>query len=410
MNERPTVVLLGASRERYARATSALADTAFVSNALSAIATQVKSTSRIVLVDLAADLERGLRAVQEVRQVIAQVQVVALADAKDPDLILRAMRAGACEFAVLDEGRELNEIVRTLLRRTTAESASGTSGTIISIFPTKGGIGATTLAVNLACALCEQDRRVLLIDLDRHFGDVLAFLDLAPRNSIADIAHNLHRLDRELLLSSLARHASGPFVVAQPHALDDGETVGPSQITALLQLMARHFDYIVCDGLRGLDELSVGVLDASHRIELLLTQDVISLKNAKRCLELFERLGYDKDKVEPVVNGFHAKASIDLGSMAENLGIDVRATIAIDDRSAMAALNRGVPVGSVAPHSKAVHDIADLAARLSGTKREARRGFFRGLLRHVASRRIDSESRKENEGGFDVPRRAPEAT
>jgi len=392
MNERPTIVLVGATRERYAHATSALEHLVFLSKELNALA---MSKSRIVLVDLAADLERGLRAVEEIRRVIAQVQIIALADAKDPDVILRAMRAGACEFALLADGRELAAVVKTLLQRGARESRTGT---VLSVFPTKGGVGATTVAVNLACALCKENARVLLVDFDRQLGAVLPFLDLAPRESMADVAKNLHRLDRDLLLSSLARHASGPFVLAQPDSLEDGEAVTAAQATEVLQLAVRHFDYVICDGLRGFDELGVAVLDASSRIELVLTQDVIALKNAKRCLAVFQRLGYDKGKVELLINRYQAKAPIDLAAARDNLGLEVQATIADDAPSALAAMNRGVPIESVAPRSPAVRDLGELARKLAGAPPAKPRSLLKMLFRH------------DSKGIAHVARRAPEAT
>src|SRR4051794_12116217 len=100
----PNVVFLEASPERHARAVSVLSGTATVSNSLGAVPAAAGARDRLVLVDLASDLERGLRRIEVVRASVPNAQVVAVAARKDPDIILRAMRAGACEFAVLDDG------------------------------------------------------------------------------------------------------------------------------------------------------------------------------------------------------------------------------------------------------------------------------------------------------------------
>ena len=237
----------------------------------------------------------------------------------------------------------------------------------------------------------------------------LMSLDMAPQHSIADILKNLHRLDRELLLSSLAKHPSGPFVLAQPEALDDGDNMTGGQAKELLELVGRHFDYVVCDGLRGFDELSLAVLDASSRVEVVLTQDVIALRNAKRCLDLFQRLGYERDKVELVVSRFHAKTAIDMHAIADNLGLPVRAAIADYEDGANAALNRGVPMAMAAPRSRAVHDIAGLAARLSGSQPQKSRGLLGALSRLVERSRTTTKPAVKPEGGtVDVARRTPE--
>jgi pilus assembly protein CpaE len=375
---RPTVVLLEASQERFAIATSALANTAVVTRDLGILAAPGGVKTRIVLVDLAANLERALQRLEEVHAAVPQVQIVALAAKKDPDVILRAMRAGACEFALLGEGSELAGILGKLFKRAAAEEAGGA---IIAVFPAKGGIGATTVAINLAGALCAKGKRVLVVDLDRHLGDVFVSLDMTPRYSLADIVGNLHRLDGDLLLSSLDRHPSGIYVVAQPDSLEGGDTIAPAQVSALLRFAALHFDFVLCDGLYGFDELSLAVLDASSRIELLLAQDVISLKNAKRCLDIFHRLDYDEKKVSLVVNRFHKKSPIDRVAITENVGLPVRAVLTNDSPSVLDAVNRGVLLKQAAPRSQLTADIDDLAATLAGTPETKRRGGFGALFR-----------------------------
>jgi pilus assembly protein CpaE len=375
---RPTVVLLEASQERFAIATSALANTAVVTRDLGILTAPAGAKSRVLLVDLVANLERALQRLEEVHAALPQVQIVALAARKDPDVILRAMRAGACEFALLDEGSELASILGKLFKRASADE---TGGAIVAVFPAKGGIGATTVAINLAGALCAKGKRVLVVDLDRHLGDVFVSLDMTPRYSIADIVGNLHRLDRDLLFSSLDRHPSGIYVVAQPDSLEGGDTIAPAQVTALLRFAAMHFDFVLCDGLYGFDELSLAVLDASSQIELLLAQDVISLKNAKRCLDIFHRLDYDEKKVSLVVNRFHKKSPIDRVAITENVGLPVRAVLTNDSPSVLDAVNRGVLLKQAAPRSQLTADIDELAASLAGTPEAKRRGGFGALFR-----------------------------
>jgi pilus assembly protein CpaE len=402
MSDRPTVLLLESTAERHSVAASALAETARVSKERSLVTKRPSQQHKIVLVDLGSDVDRALETVSEVRSSSPNAQVVALADKKDPDVILRAMRAGACEFAVLGDRGELAGIVGNLLKRTTVEQPAGT---IVSVFPAKGGVGATTLATNLAGAMSALGKSVLLVDLDRRLGDILVFLDMAPAYSIGDVVKNMHRLDRELLLSSLGRHSSGVFVLAHPDSIDDDETLGAASISSLLHFAARHFDCVVCDGLRGFDELSVAVLDASHRIELVLTQDVVALKNAKRCLDICNRLGYPEDKVDVVVNRSIKKAAIDLGSLAENLGRPVGASISNDYAAAVAALNRGVLLGEASPRSKLTQDIARLAGDIVGAKEEKQRGLFGSLFGSGSPKTSIAKEVSQ----YDVARRPSEA-
>jgi pilus assembly protein CpaE len=410
MQERPTVVLLEASRERQALAASALARTAAVSKDLGVLAAPASHKNPVVLVDLAGDLERALKRLEEVHSSVPKAQIVALAETKDSDVILRAMRAGACEFAILDEGPELVHILQGLLTR---GSALEPGGMIISVFPAKGGVGATTLATNLAGALCGTDKRVLLVDVDRHLGDVMVALDVTPGCCIADIVTNLRRLDRELLLASLAQHPSGAYVLAQADLLEGGEAVSTSHIGAVLRFLARHFDYVVCDGLHGFEELSVAVLDASHRVELVLTQDVVALKNAKRCLEIFHRLDYEESKLALVVNRFHKRNAIDLASISENLGLSVCSALADDSSAALTALNRGVLLKEAAPRSQLTEDVDQLAATIAGTPQVKRRGGLGALFGRAEPPKVRSAPSKpsiDREAHYDVAGRTPEAS
>jgi pilus assembly protein CpaE len=237
---------------------------------------------------------------------------------------------------------------------------------------------------------------VLLVDFDRQAADVLVFLDMAPRLTIAEVVANLRRLDRELLLSSLARHASGLYVLAQADTLEEGEAVGAADIGALLSLVARHFDFVVCDGLRGFGEVSVAVLDAASRIELVLTQDVVALKNAKRRLDVCRRLSYDDTKIDVVVNRYDPRASIDVAAIGETLGLAVTSTLTLDPSAALSALNRGVLLAEAAPRAKLTHDVAAAAARLSGVARDKRRGLLETLF--------------GTRGAYDVTRRTTQAS
>src|SRR5262249_30968737 len=232
----------------------------------------------IALVDLCGDEQAGVGAIEELHRRQPQLPIIALAAEKNPDLILDAMRAGVRAFVVPSEPGALAQVVSDLTHKLGTDVAGGR---ILTLFSAKGGLGATMLATNLAGALTDGGKRVVLVDLDLQLGDVLVFLDAASRYTIADVLHNLRRLDRDLLTSSLQRHASGLFLLAQSDHLEDADKVTAAQIPTLLKFLARHFDFVVCDGLRAFDELALATLDASDKVVLVVTQDVPSIKNGQ---------------------------------------------------------------------------------------------------------------------------------
>jgi pilus assembly protein CpaE len=178
-------------------------------------------------------------------------------------------------------------------------------------------------------------------------------------------------------------------VLAQSGKVEDAETVRAADALAVVDLMRKHYRHLVVDGISGFDELSLAVLDASQHIVMVLTQDVPSVRSAKRCVELFHRLGYDDRKIKLVVNRFHRNSKINSEVIAEAIGLPVAHTLSNDFQSAIEAINRGQMLESIAPRSALTRDIEALAPLFTGADDTGaeRRGFFRGLW-----------SRKANDG------------
>ena len=240
-------------------------------------------------------------------------------------------------------------------------------------------------ACNLAHALQKAGERVCLVDFDLHLGDALSFLDLPGTYSITDVLANIARLDRELLDASIARHASGVRVLAQSGKVEEADHVRPLEVSQLLAFLRRHYDQVLVDGVRGFDEMSLAALDASQKILVVLTQDVPAVRNAKRCLDLFRRLGYNENKVQLVVNRYQKNPDITTRVVEEMTGMRVSRTLSNDFAAAITAINRGVPLQSVAPRSRLTKDIEQLVPLLVERSRNAgKAGFFRNLLSRKA--------------------------
>ncbi len=309
--------------------------------------------------------------------------VIVVSQSKDSDLILRAMRSGAREFVVDSDIDEIQMAVRAQA----VDLEAHPDGSVITVFPAKGGVGATMLATNLAGALQRKGLRVCLVDLDLHLGDVVSFMDIAGSYSIGDVLSNLARLDRDLLDTSITKHSSGVAVLAHSGKMEDSEHIAPADIGKLLGVLRQHYDRVIVDGVRGFDEMALAALDASQVLLMVLTQDVPAVRNAQRCLELFGRLGYDQQKVKLILNRYQKASKITLEVIADTLKVSVAHTISNDFVSIIDAINRGVLLVEAAPRAKLTQDIADLAPVLNGdvpSEKERPKGFLRGLL----SRRV----------------------
>jgi pilus assembly protein CpaE len=305
--------------------------------------------------------------------------VIVISPTKDPELILRAMRAGAREFVLESDHEELKLAVRSQAQVT--EPVDG-NGSVVTIFGAKGGVGCTTIASNLAGALQAAGARVCLIDLDFHLGDVLSFMDVAGNYSITDVLQNMGRLDRELLESSMMRHPSGVNVLAQSGKMEEAEHIKGTDIGNLLNFLRKHYNYVLLDGVKGFDEISLAALDGSQHVLMVLTQDVPAVRNGQRCLELFGRLGYDQTKVKLILNRYQKSSKITLDVVAETLRVPVSHAIANDFVSVIDAINRGLLLRDAAPRARLTQDIQSLTNLIAGSRRDQapRRSFLGGLF------------------------------
>ena len=379
MLERGIVILVGEAEGRpvIRRSLEQVADVVTVATAAEALGAARDAGARVVVVDLRAQPEPGLAAMEELRRSPQALLLVAVGAKKDPDLILRTMRAGACEFVVPDGGAELASVIGELLRQHDGHQV----GSILGVFPCKGGMGATSLAVNVAGVLRAGGKRVVLVDLDLQLGDVLVSLDMTSRYSMLDLLHSRDRLDEDLLVSSLARHRSGVYVLAPPEHPEDGQVLAASDASELLELLTRHFDYVVCDGLRGFDGMSTTVGDACQQLLLLVQQSLPCLKNAQRCLEVFRRLDWDASKVRLVINRYRANDSIEMASIVETLGLEATGVIANDFVTMQRAGNRGELLVDFAPKAKVTLDLLRMVKAVTGVEpRRDRRSVFQALF------------------------------
>jgi pilus assembly protein CpaE len=298
-----------------------------------------------------------------VRELSARgVAVVILGAAKDPDLILAAMRAGAREFLVAGEERQLERTVQGLLEA----SGAVRLGTVTAVMPAKGGMGATIVATHLGGALHRIGKRACVVDLDLELGDVLTFLDLPGSYTLADVAANVRRLDRDLLDASVPRHKSGLWVLSQSERIAETDRVGPETIAQVLRFLRHHYDHVVLDGLRDFGDVPLAALDVADRILLVVTQEVPAVRSAQRRAELLRQLGFDAARIQLVVNRFQRSSSITRQVIEDTVKVPVVATIGNDFHALMRAVNQGVLVWDESRRSAVARDFEALARELSG--------------------------------------------
>lgn len=385
MAQRPTLIIVGASSRESVElleVLSPLVDVVGLERDLNeGLAEISRHSPDIVILMIRPGEEDGFFALaREIPFRSPRSAQIILSPKKDPDLILAALRAGVKEFVCTDEGWEpLRRVIRTLSVTGLGPRAEERRGRLVTVFGAAGGCGQTTIATNLAGFLSQDGARpVLLLDLDLQLGSASVFLDLEVRYTIGHVLENLKRLDRQLLLSSLPRHRSGVYLLAQGDFIEQAQDIKGEHIAELIQFLQKHFDFIVVDGVRGFGEYAIASLDAADVVLLLITQDIPTLKNARRCLELFSRLAYDPAKTKLIVNRYHKRHKITIDAIEENLRHPVSEVLSNDYETISGAINRGVLVSMAAPSARVTADLERLAPLVGSVLPKPPEG--RGLL------------------------------
>ena len=313
----------------------------------------------VVITGFDGDFEEAVRLGPLLQTEVPGLQLVAISQQTDPERIRSAMRAGYREYVVLPEDSAL---LRQAIRESDlATTSTEDQGQLISVVGSKGGVGTTLIACNLAAELSPV-QRVCIVDLDFSMGDVAAFLDLQPKSSLQDLMTSAVRLDTRMLTGSVSVHPSKVHVLAQPVELISEDTISGEQVLQVLTVVADTYQFAVADCGCHIDEATLTTTAVSDLILLVCNPDVPSVKNAWRRLALMERQGIERGIIRLVVNKWRKGMELSLTDIEKSLGIPVAATIASDEETCLSAINAGRILREVDKKSQIVKDISAMVS------------------------------------------------
>lgn len=328
----------------------------------------------VVIMDINLPGMDGITATEQIAREVPTAQIVILSVQGETGYMRRAMAAGARDFLVKPpSGDELISTIRRVYEIGRAQAARmapprpvGVPGTgplpvmaparrgqVVTVFSPKGGVGCTTVAVNLAVALQNRlgtTQKVAILDGSLQFGDVGVMLNLQPSRSIADLAVRADELDSDLLTSVLTPHPSGvKALLAPPHpeaadsVIGDGGGEGHRRLQKILDGLRSEFDYIVVDTSSVLNEWTLLFLDEADLILLVITPLIPDIKDARLFLDLAGRLGYPKEKLALVINHSDRRTGLRLEQIERAL-MPAIVHIPYDERAGINEANRGIPI------------------------------------------------------------------
>jgi pilus assembly protein CpaE len=324
----------------------------------------------IGIVAIDRDPAKGLELVSRLAQQSPECAVLVVSSSNDGNLILQALRAGAKEF--LTQPIQIDDLLGALSRITQRRSGQGEKKSrgsqVIAVAGAIGGVGSTSIAVNLGCALARDSRNsVVLVDLDLTLGDADVFLDTIPDYTLVDVAQNVTRLDFSLLKRSLTRHASGLYLLPRPVQLEDVSLVSAEDLQRVIGLMKATFTHLVLDLSKGYNAIDLMALQMATQVLLVTQLDLPCLRNVVRLMSSFAHMDGIADKVKVVVN----RAGLDTGHITlkkaqETIGREIFWQLPNDYRTMIEVRNNGVPLLEQAPKAAITQSFVSLAATLSG--------------------------------------------
>ena len=323
--------------------------------------------SSVLIVDFSDNKSEKIQLISKVCANISGCKILALSDNPSVNLIVEVMRSGAREFLPLPLIKnEFSDSMNKILSEN-SQTNKNSRCKIISVFSNKGGIGKTSLATNLALELAKVTKEnIALIDLNFQTGDITTFLDLKPSFNISYMLENIDKINETFLLSTLERYKrTSLYVLADPPYFKQADNIKPAQITKLFNTLKDTFSYIVVDVEASFEGKNIAALDNSDVILLVTVANLPALRNTQRCLELFDKLGYDKDKTKIVVNRYMDNDEIKEDDVKKVLSKDIFWKVPNNYFAIMSAINKGIPVSEINTSTNVAQSYRELAKYMS---------------------------------------------
>jgi pilus assembly protein CpaE len=337
----------------------------------------------VVLMDIHLPDIDGLNATWEIATKSPDSAIIMVTSEDRSEYMQQAMLAGAQGYVVkpVRDPEQLANTIRTVHERAvhrralyTKSGAVSTSrgaaplqlGRRVAVFSPKGGQGKTTIAVNLAIALrVLTEKRVMLMDTDLAFGDSNLMLDIPFERSIIDLLPSIDHIDSDLLDQVVSTHATGVQVLMRPERPELADIITLDHLGQVLTMLPRLYDYIVIDCETSYDDKALAVLDRADSILVVLTLDLGAMHNAKNFLQLADRLGYARRKIDFVLNRTNARVALNPADIEQALGPGRYFRVDSQPQTIATGCNLGKPAVLSQPRSQFTREILNIANHIS---------------------------------------------
>jgi pilus assembly protein CpaE len=329
----------------------------------------------VAIVSVDGDPSLAIPLLQDLNVKFPRLAVVAIGTNTDARFASDLIRAGARDYVLFpprpgEISEVLQRIAATVQPTQRKQNKTSSLRKAIAFAGTDGGIGTTTLAVNIGCILAQDPNlNVVLLDLDMSLGDAHVLLDLSPRCTLTQLVENIDALDSSYLKRAVVKHACGLHVVPHPDRLSDVGHITPQHITRLITLLKRHFTHVLLDLSKGYTALDQAALDAADEVLMVMQPDMNSLYNLLRLYESLEERPGVSEKIRLVANRVGADFALSVEKAESTVGKKVEFQVFNDTRTATFARDNGKPLYEHARGTRMFQAMVQAAEALSHRER-----------------------------------------
>lgn len=302
----------------------------------------------VIELNSSGDPKAKLKWAERVKLEFPDTAIFVSSEDNSPDLLMSAMRAGVQEFlrkpVETDRFIEAFERVRRIRLGHDGQRRKE-SGSIMSLFSIKGGVGVTTLSVNIGVAMSRlTGKEAAIVDLDLQLGDVANYLDLTPTYNILDACGDGDSVDATQLQGCMTHHDSNVFVLAEPKGIVDSNTIKESQVDQILRYLKSMYSFVIVDTPHVFDHRTLAAFSISDYVVLVAVASISSIRATRKSLDFLRSQGYGTEKLKILINRSSKKDDIKSKEIESALDYPVTWTVPNNYRDVIESINSGIPL------------------------------------------------------------------